>query len=652
MTSDPLIGQTLGNYEVLHRLGKGGMATVYRARQLNMARDVAIKIMSVDLAEDPKFVARFEQEARVIANLQHPRILPVHDFGHEGEVCYLVMRVIDGESLYQRMQNGPLPLMTAAKFLSQIAEALDYAHSQSVIHRDLKPNNVLIDEWDNCYLMDFGLAKMLAATQSLTQTGAVLGTPAYMAPEQWRGESVDARTDVYALGVILYEMVLGHPPFESDTPFTLMYKHINDAPPRPSDEIPNMPDEIEAVILKALAKDRAARYQSAGELAHEFMSVARVAGSLVVRERQEETLEGTDSAEKADAATPSDAAESPRAAGEVTGPSGSVGEVAAPNADSASADPASPSEPVSAARDEAESDQAQPAEKPIEEPIKSHRASATPIPFPLVEDFVLPPSEIVPPPPPIPLAPGQHQSVSEIRGTPVGPVVKPSTPGPSSSSRFQRALEVMDHSVEAVAEKAIEAVPVKYGTLEPGEPPASAVPVNAPAFHEVSGLIPASDPLVGVLDVRGTGQWKTWKNMLIGGVVLFFFGGIVNAGFLSFLGLILLAYVGFQSFRTYRGDIGRYYLGFTPQRVIVLPRDVSGRPQSSDAWVVGWNMVERLRLTDRYVLLDIIANDIMLNFAALVPSQGDGGLGDQSRWLPDSPVVQLIEDRGYETRNV
>jgi hypothetical protein len=542
--------------------------------------------------------------------------------------------------------------MTTAKFVMQIAEALDYAHAQGVIHRDLKPNNVLIDEWDNCYLMDFGLAKMLAATHSLTQTGAVIGTPAYMAPEQWRGEAVDARTDVYALGVMLYEMVLGHPPFESDTPFTLMYKHINDPPPRPSALIPDMPDEIEDVILKALAKEREERYQAAGDLAREFTSVARVAGSLVVRERLEDEFE-PESSDQTGVESVEDE-EGARAAGEVAGPSGPVGEVAAPDTPEASPDP--DSESLAGPDVDASS----PAE-PSDEPGKVHAATDTPVPFPLPEESIEPPSHIAPPPPPIPL-PSEQRRVG-VRGRRRAPA---SSASPAADSRIQRALEAVDHSIEAVAEKAIMAAPALgadhagtrdpgayyEGTLASGEPPASAVPVNVAAFDDVRSLIPAHDPVVGVLDVRGTAQWKTWKYLLVGGVVLFFFGGMVGAGFFSLLGLILLGYLGFEVFRTYRGDIGRYYLGFSPQRVIVLPRASSGEPLYDDAWVVAWEMVRRLRLTDRYVLLDLAADDVTLSFGALLLPHGDGGLGDQLRWLPDSPIADLIADQGFETRNL
>ncbi len=292
MSSDPLLTRKLGQYEIVERLGRGGMATVYRARQVNMNRDVAIKVMSVELATNPQFVSRFEQEAHVIANLEHPRILPVHDYGHEGDYFYLVMRLVEGETLFDRLQRGPLTLDEAAEFLGQIAEALDYAHSRGIVHRDLKPNNVLIDEWDNTYLMDFGLAKLIASTRQLTASGAVLGTPAYMSPEQWRGAPVDARTDVYALGVMLYEMVLGQPPFDSDTPFSLMYKHLNDPPTPPREILPGLPPAVEACLLKALEKDPAERYQTAGELARAFSLAVNGTGATEGDESGTEAVVG------------------------------------------------------------------------------------------------------------------------------------------------------------------------------------------------------------------------------------------------------------------------------------------------------------------------------------------------------------------------
>ncbi len=579
--SDPLISQTIGQYEIISVLGKGGMATVYRARQVNMQRDVAIKIMSADLIEDPEFVARFEREAHVIARLEHPRILPVHDFGLDGDLFYLVMRLVEGESLYYRLRNGPVPLKKVAKYLAQIAEALDYAHSQGVIHRDLKPNNVLIDKWDNLYLMDFGLAKMVAASQSLTQTGMVLGTPTYMAPEQWRGEPVDARTDVYALGVILYEMVLGRTPFESDTPFTLMYKHINDAPPSPCEMMPELPEAVEAVILKALAKNKEDRYQSAGELARAFGAVVRVAGTL---------------ANKAHDSHVDDAvAEAP--AGDSPGDDGETG-----------ADIPAPAE------------------------------------------IVPPPAEIVPPPPPIPLPPDAHMA-----GEPVAPPdsdrQRRRIDRAAASQALRDAVEAVDHSLEAVVEKAAEAVPPLPGSE--GGASGDGLPENALAFAAVGRVLAAGEELIGVIDIRGTRQWAMWKRLVIGGLALNIMGGILNAGLLSVLGWLAWAFLFVQVVRTWRGDIGQYYLGITDRRVIVAEHDPDGVLISDEISAAGWDAVERLRLTDRYVLLDMaLGDEETLSVAALVVAQGAGGLGDQLQWLPDSPVARWIAARGFEVRNL
>src|SRR5258708_5022834 len=203
-----LVGKSLDQYQLLSLLGRGGMAAVYRSHQPSMDRDVAIKVISGQLADDPTFIARFEREARLIAKLQHPHIVRVYDFGRRDGVLYLVMRLVEGGSLDERLRQGPLSLDVAAQMFTDIASALTYAHDQGIIHRDLKPNNILLDSKDNPYLTDFGIAKMMQdSTGQITATGTIIGTPSYMAPEMWRGEAVDARTDIYSLGIMLYEMV-------------------------------------------------------------------------------------------------------------------------------------------------------------------------------------------------------------------------------------------------------------------------------------------------------------------------------------------------------------------------------------------------------------------------------------------------------------
>lgn len=262
-------GERLGPYELHEVIGRGGMATVYRAHQPSMDRDVAIKIISAELAAEPEFAERFEREARIIARLQHPHILPVFDFGREGETIYLVMRLMEGGNLARELRNGALPVKRAVDLTRQIASALDYAHLRGIVHRDLKPTNVLLDNLGNAYLTDFGIAKMLSGgpTTGLTATGAVMGTPTYMAPEQWRAEPIDGRTDIYALGVILYQMLCGQVPFAAETPHGLMYQHLDMTPPQPTTIKPDLPLSIEPVIAKALAKRPEDRYASAGELA-------------------------------------------------------------------------------------------------------------------------------------------------------------------------------------------------------------------------------------------------------------------------------------------------------------------------------------------------------------------------------------------------
>ncbi|MCA9930849.1 MAG: serine/threonine protein kinase, partial [Anaerolineales bacterium] len=264
---EDLTGKQLGPYQIVAPLGEGGMAAVYKAYQPSIDRYVALKVLPRHFADDPEFIQRFKQEARVIANLQHPHILPVHDFGEAEGYTYMAMRFIRGGELSEWMQtNAPISLPQIRRIITQIGDALDYAHSQNIIHRDIKPSNVLIDERGNCLLTDFGLAKMMETSVKLTRTGGILGTPAYMSPEQGMGQGVDHRSDIYALGVILYEMVTGRPPYQAETPMAIMIKHIQAPLPPPNQYNPDLPESVERVILKALAKNKEDRFATAGEM--------------------------------------------------------------------------------------------------------------------------------------------------------------------------------------------------------------------------------------------------------------------------------------------------------------------------------------------------------------------------------------------------
>jgi hypothetical protein len=261
-----LIGKTVGPYRILEQIGVGGMATVYKAYQPSMDRYVAVKILPHYLSQDPEFAKRFQREARAIARLEHAHILPVHDYGEYEGIAYIVMRYVEAGTLKDRMAQGPLPLDEVDRLIGQIGGALDYAHRLGVIHRDIKPGNVLMDAQGDTFLTDFGLARMIEATQQLTGSGVGVGTPAYMSPEQGQGVKVDHRSDIYSLGVILYEMVTGRVPYEAETPMAVVIKHITDPLPLPRTVAPNVPEPIERVILKALAKTPADRFQTAGEL--------------------------------------------------------------------------------------------------------------------------------------------------------------------------------------------------------------------------------------------------------------------------------------------------------------------------------------------------------------------------------------------------
>ncbi len=261
---------TIGRYTLQAQLGAGGMATVYRGHDPRLAREVAIKLLLGDIQGDPALRERFEREAHTIARLEHPAIVPVYDFGEDQGQLYLVMRLMTGGSLQDRLKRGPLAPEVVAHIVDRLADALDTAHAQGIIHRDLKPGNILFDEYDNPMISDFGIAKLAlqAGAATLTQTGALVGTPAYMSPEQVRGDAdIDRRSDLYAFGIIAYEMLTGRLPFKADTPYGLLMQHIVGPLPRVVDANPALPAECQPVVERALAKAREDRFATAGQFA-------------------------------------------------------------------------------------------------------------------------------------------------------------------------------------------------------------------------------------------------------------------------------------------------------------------------------------------------------------------------------------------------
>jgi len=260
-------GQLLGSYRILEQIGEGGMATVYKAYQASMDRNVAVKVLPSQLADSREFIQRFKQEARTIARLEHAHILPVFDYGESEGITYFVMRYLDAGTLKDKMEEGnPLSLKEIDRLFTQLADALSYAHSLGVVHRDLKPSNALIDSQGDLFLTDFGIAKILeSASTRLTQTDAIMGTPAYISPEQAQAEKVDQRSDIYSLGIILYEMVTGRVPYIADTPLAVILKHVTHPLPLPSSINPDIPEAIERVILKALAKNPNDRFATVSD---------------------------------------------------------------------------------------------------------------------------------------------------------------------------------------------------------------------------------------------------------------------------------------------------------------------------------------------------------------------------------------------------
>jgi tRNA A-37 threonylcarbamoyl transferase component Bud32 len=253
-------------YEVRSTLGRGGMAQVYRATDRVLGRTVAVKVLSRRFSEDRRFVARFRREAQASAGLNHPHVVSVFDTGSHDGVHYIVMEYVEGETLGAILARaGPLPLDRAARIAADVAEALESAHRQGLVHRDVKPGNVMIDRQGRVKVVDFGIARA-AADDTLTQTGTVLGTASYLSPEQARGDRVDARSDVYSLGCVLYEMVTGRTPFAADTSVAMAFRHVNEEPRPPSELRPEVPARLDAVVMRALEKEPDRRFRSAAEM--------------------------------------------------------------------------------------------------------------------------------------------------------------------------------------------------------------------------------------------------------------------------------------------------------------------------------------------------------------------------------------------------
>ncbi|MEO8953582.1 MAG: FHA domain-containing serine/threonine-protein kinase [Ktedonobacteraceae bacterium] len=260
-----LVGKSLGQFRVVERIGVGGMATVFKAYQPNLDRYVAIKVLPAYHARDPVFVKRFVQEARAVAKLIHPNILQIHDFGDQDNVTYIVMEYVEGGTLKDRLKR-PLSVPEAVDYMIQAAEGLDCAHRNGIIHRDVKPANMLLRKDGYLLLSDFGIAKILEGTTNLTRVGTGIGTPQYMSPEQGTGQAVDRRSDIYSLGIVLFHCLAGRVPYSADNPLTITVKHLNEPLPVELLRTAGVPAPIEQVVVKMTAKAAQDRYQTTDEL--------------------------------------------------------------------------------------------------------------------------------------------------------------------------------------------------------------------------------------------------------------------------------------------------------------------------------------------------------------------------------------------------
>ncbi len=276
-----LVGKSLGQFRIVERIGAGGMATVFKAYQPTLDRYVAVKVLPAYHARDPIFVKRFTQEARSVAKLAHPNIVQIHDFGEQENITYIVMEYVDGGTLKDRLRERPVSVPEAVDCVIQAAEGLGCAHSHGIIHRDVKPANMLLRRDGHLLLSDFGIAKILEGTVNLTRVGTGIGTPQYMSPEQGTGQPVDRRSDIYSLGIVLYHALTGQVPFTAESPLSITVKHLNDPLPLEKLRTKGVPQPIEHVVLRMTAKAPADRYQTTDALI-EALSRALTAAQLTL----------------------------------------------------------------------------------------------------------------------------------------------------------------------------------------------------------------------------------------------------------------------------------------------------------------------------------------------------------------------------------
>lgn len=258
--------EKIGRYVIKDELGRGGMATVYHAHDPSFDREVAIKVLPREMLHEPQFRSRFERELKIVAGLEHPAIVPVYDVGEDHGQPYYVMRYMTGGSLASWIDKGKFSLQDTARLIEKLAQGLAYAHNKGIVHRDLKPDNILFDGNGDPFISDFGVAKLAEAAVGLTANG-IVGTPAYMSPEQAKGSETDSRSDIYSLGVIIFQMLSGQQPFRADTPMGVVVKHITEPIPEILINNPNLPPEMDVVIKTVLAKDKTKRYSTVMDLA-------------------------------------------------------------------------------------------------------------------------------------------------------------------------------------------------------------------------------------------------------------------------------------------------------------------------------------------------------------------------------------------------